>query len=471
MTLINKTMDIKSILGAAPLAVSSPRSVADISVVSAIPKNARPTDAEKLAKVYDLATKGLTFKFALIEPQLIANRRMEQVYDIGLRIYELNQSIMLHDMQDVFFILTEDDLRALSSAADETLRGDAILSPINLFESFGKVSVISVRASNKFYAQFGQSYTLQNLHWSEQKVLNSLDPKLSAKVQERLRDIPVDERGGPLVLKLALDFIIDVGEEGLHSLNESIRTLKLTDFPGENVSKAASFLRGTLMVLKNCDAAPPNHTLFTLLFSFFKTASTKDFSDYISTLQTNQREGLSKMTLEDLLTKADRYYDSLYRLNKWVAAKKDPESVFYVRKKTDENGDSSDLSKVVCFKCKALGHYANKCPLKNGPKEGHGGKPLPVPTFDRKPPGKDQPHERVSSSGQKEFWCGHCSVWCSHKKGDTSCPKYKPPSGAANLVDGGSNAGTSNVTTNAGSGATPTVGLVTPVSRLARTGI
>jgi hypothetical protein len=341
------------------------------------------------------------------------------------------------------------------------------LSPINLFDSFGKVSVDSVRASNKFYAQFGQSYTLQNLHWSEQKILNSLDPKLSAKVQERLRDIPVDERGGPLVLKLALDFIIDVGEEGLHSLNESIRTLKLTDFPGENVSKAASFLRGTLMVLKNCDAAPPMHTLFTLLFSLFKTASTKDFSDYISTLQTNQREGLSKMTLEDILTKADRYYDSLYRLNKWVAAKKDPESVFYVSKKHDEKGDSRDLSKIVCYKCKALGHYANKCPLKNGsgPKEDQ--KPLPVPTLDRKPPGKDQPHERVSSAGKKEYWCGHCSVWCTHKKGDVSCPKYKPPPTANLVVDGGSSS--SNLPTNVASG--PTVGIVTPVSRLVRTGV
>ena len=44
--------------------------------------------------------------------------------------------------------------------------------------------------------------------------------------------------GGPLVLKLMLDIIMDIDDSALRALTQSLQTLRLKDIPGENVCTA-----------------------------------------------------------------------------------------------------------------------------------------------------------------------------------------------------------------------------------------
>jgi hypothetical protein len=44
--------------------------------------------------------------------------------------------------------------------------------------------------------------------------------------------------------------------------------------------------------------------------------------------------------------------------------------------KLQNNPPQKDISKVMCFKCKNMGHYANKCPTKNKAEETAKSKPF-----------------------------------------------------------------------------------------------
>ena len=57
------------------------------------------------------------------------------------------------------------------------------------------------------------------------------------------------EMGGPLVLKMMLDIIMDVDDSALRALTQSLQTLHLKDVPGENVFTAVSYLKGALLLL------------------------------------------------------------------------------------------------------------------------------------------------------------------------------------------------------------------------------
>ena len=60
------------------------------------------------------------------------------------------------------------------------------------------------------------------------------------------------ESGGLLFLKLMLDTIMDVDDIDLRVLTQILQILHLKDVPGENVRTTVSYLKGVLLLLKNC---------------------------------------------------------------------------------------------------------------------------------------------------------------------------------------------------------------------------
>ena len=64
------------------------------------------------------------------------------------------------------------------------------------------------------------------------------------------------EAGGPLVLKLALDIVMDIDDSALQSLTQNLQSLRMKDVPGENVGVVVSYLKGALLLLGNCGKIP-----------------------------------------------------------------------------------------------------------------------------------------------------------------------------------------------------------------------
>ena len=56
--------------------------------------------------------------------------------------------------------------------------------------------------------------------------------------------------------KLMLDIVMEVEDSALCSLVQSLQTLRMKDIEGENVRTAVSYLKGALLLLKNCAELP-----------------------------------------------------------------------------------------------------------------------------------------------------------------------------------------------------------------------
>jgi len=90
--------------------------------------------------------------------------------------------------------------------------------------------------------------------WSSNRCLNTCNDALHNKVRERLVGVSELESGGPIVLKKMLDSIMDIDNAKLISLTESLETLRIKDVAEDNVETVMNYLKGTLLLLKNCSA-------------------------------------------------------------------------------------------------------------------------------------------------------------------------------------------------------------------------
>ena len=112
------------------------------------------------------------------------------------------------------------------------------------------------RVSNIFYSQHGQENSIENLTSSNDRILNTCEETLRNKILEGMVGTNEMESGGPLVLKIMLDIIICFDNSALRALTQCMQTLRLKDFPGDNVCTSASYLKGALLLLQNCSNLP-----------------------------------------------------------------------------------------------------------------------------------------------------------------------------------------------------------------------
>jgi len=109
----------------------------------------------------------------------------------------------------------------------------------------------SIRMSNRYYADYGALFTVENLSWSADRILQTCDETLRDKVREGLVGVSTLEGGGPIGLKLMLDVVMDIDDSSLRSLTQGIQTLRLKDVPGEIFGTVVLYLKGAIMLLQN----------------------------------------------------------------------------------------------------------------------------------------------------------------------------------------------------------------------------
>ena len=198
------------------------------------------------------------------------------VYNLHMRIEALSKALTFFDMHDVFQIVPEhtvdqiraqlqhlfqcqQDLSTTSTAllADSTntalldaktaavtaeqvasIQLDAIdIEASDLLTTFKTIDTATIRQSNRYYAEFGATYTVENLVWSSERILAACDDELRDKVREQLVGVSPLENGGPLVLKMMLDIVMNVDDAALRLLVQSIQSLRMKDIAGENVGR------------------------------------------------------------------------------------------------------------------------------------------------------------------------------------------------------------------------------------------
>ena len=119
------------------------------------------------------------------------NNSLKGVYDVEKRMIELEKAIADNDMNDVFTVASEMELDPATSDYKPT----ATATKLNLFIDFHKVDLDTVKQYNAYIMLYGPSYMVQNLTWGSEKILNSCNAELKAKITENIYKLPVEQRG------------------------------------------------------------------------------------------------------------------------------------------------------------------------------------------------------------------------------------------------------------------------------------
>lgn len=388
-------------------------------------------DKKSYYKVRDNAIKGMTTKFTHLKSidEKASIEHFEAVYSVITRFEDLSNQMIKNDLIDVFSIPSS---FVLNSSNDYVPSSTA--TPIQLFSDAKQVDLDTVRHANAYYLKFGADYHGENIVWSGEKILNSCDTDLRDKLVECTRNWPEEHKGGPTYLKLLLSLVLSTTEKSLRSLTDKLSKLVITDFPGENVTKAVSFIRGVILILNDNQSLPSD--LISLTLRIFKASTCEVFKLHVTNMDSLVELGVKTYDLDTLLTNLDQKYLELLGRSEWTptSTTKDQGSSFLA------DGSGKEMLKIICFNCGGLGHGTNNCSkplndeeinlrkeimLKYGqtPKSDKGrsdrygsNKPRdPLKT----PPRRNEPHEKMFN-GVKKFWCGKsgCRSWTDHSSSE-----------------------------------------------------
>jgi len=159
---------------------------------------------------------------------------------------------------------------------------DVNITPINLVKNFKEVDVSSICQINTYCVKYGNTYSVKNIAWSGDRILGTFNDVLRDKSREGLIGVSEPEAGGPLVFNMILDIVTDFEDSALRSLMQSLQHLRLVDVPGKHVGTVVSYLKGSLMMLQNCDEVPTD--TLGLLNKVVCSADCGEFSEYMKSM-------------------------------------------------------------------------------------------------------------------------------------------------------------------------------------------
>jgi hypothetical protein len=134
----------------------------------------------------------------------------------------------------------------ISTAANDK----GALSMRSLLANYSTMTVNECHASVEHYPLYSQAYHLQNLDWSHEMFERSCEDDLRNKILEKSMDIPAILMFGPTFLALVMHEVMSTAEESIRALTSRITNMKLTNFKGEDSTKAASQLRDTIAAIE-----------------------------------------------------------------------------------------------------------------------------------------------------------------------------------------------------------------------------
>ena len=470
-------MDFASILGVIPRVA---RTVQEVTAAGVSVKKERrcklsTSDQLKLSKA---AREGGSDKFSFFESTGSLGSDFKCVYDLHMRVEALSKALTFYDMTDVYQVLPEatvldlerklqavhacqaeesriesalissptdgnllSELNAIQASLQTSTQNlqDTPIATTNLIQSFKNVDEATIKRSNSYYARYGASWSVENLSWSADYILNTCEDSLRDKVREGLVGVNELENGGPLVLKKMLDIVMNVDDAALRSLTEGLQSLRMKDVPGENVGTVVSYLKGALLLLQNCSAIPTD--AMGLLNDVMSSADCSEFTNYMQSIYFASKRTGTVGDYMEYLDVAEAEYRTLYRKGKWTKASTPQESGFVGDGDATEGaryrggpgrgsdgpgrgGSGRGHTRKRCHNCGKVGHLSRSCWAPGGGAEGQGPGPNRAhtrtstqgdnfPGVDdagiRNPPRPGEPRERTLPSGTEVKWCGLCA--------------------------------------------------------------
>jgi hypothetical protein len=193
---------------------------------------------EKLNELFERAiSKSLPTVFSVMDLKIADPDKLEETYDLEMIIAQARAHHIKYDMHDVFTIVKPN--------TDITKH-----EFVNLYENYSMLTTEEVATSNEWYATMTEDpdnkHFLQNLKLTYEHLNINTNDNLVSKINETYFSYPDEQRGGPLFFKITMDSLQNNSEESAEYLISTVKSLKLTNFDGENVEKVVSLIRGAV---------------------------------------------------------------------------------------------------------------------------------------------------------------------------------------------------------------------------------
>ena len=91
--------------------------------------------------------------------------------------------------------------------------------------------------------------------------------------------------------------------------------MSLKEFKGENIQTVVSVVKGAVSILNNNEVLSSD--LLEIIFEIMKISSTDNVNTFVTTMETNHREDVKNLTIEDLLLRVQTKYNEIRANNKW----------------------------------------------------------------------------------------------------------------------------------------------------------
>ena len=322
-----------------------------------------------LLRHQEAIVKGLPNKFKLLvdfDPDAPMDA-LKNVYSVENLVSALKRSFASNGMLSEFMIPST--MEYTNATGYQTFVPGASATQINLFHHYGETELLRIKQFCAFLSKFGPSYQLENLQWGAEKILNSCEDNLRDKILEITKDFSEFETGSIVVYKVMMTLVISSTSAAIRTLTKKLETLKLTDFDGENVSTATSFVRGAVALMKSNKAVPTD--IEDMTFTIFKYCSTEDFVSHVNFLS-NLRlykglQSIDNMSYDGILLSLENKYTDLKGQEKWMAKITPTESALVGYDRHSNPGGNGSTpgqdtrNKNPCFNCEKPGCTPKTC--------------------------------------------------------------------------------------------------------------
>jgi hypothetical protein len=302
--------------------------------------------SKELMTISDKAQTGTTSKLSMIDYSKIGvDSKDDSLFQNNLEIETFIEKFEIHcgtfEMIELFneFPVLQEPLDEHLDGADRFREGKTI-NLLDKWDRIGDDKDISLRDIadtihwiKKFATSDSEAY-LQDLSWTHNYLLRSMDTELSEAVTSCLKhDFTLEEGGGPLTFAIMIDKCINLSEEAIEALKTSITSYDIKNVKGENVSTVCRRFLYALKRLKSNNAITPS--LLKSLFKVFQTTSVPDFNAFVAHWSRDlTRRNAVRPDFREILTEVENLYKNLLASGEWTGVnQKGNDSAFQAEEK------------------------------------------------------------------------------------------------------------------------------------------
>ena len=279
----------------------------------------------------------------------------------------LQAHMVMCDFEDVNTIVAPVNVQHSARIEDRTY--DVIEDHAHLTPQLVANSIVW----NKLWA--APQHKLENLELVFSFFESNADPSLWEKCIEQCNEFDELERGGPLMIFLALDRIQRRTEDVLKHVQAMFKTIRIKDIPGENIDEITTLTKTTHKLLAGASSDARKHlpdNFSEQLLDVLQTSSVRAFNLVFSDLKRDcktqaalHRREADYPTMHQLTALAESTYLDLIQQNKWVKTppRERPSGFAALPSSSGRSPGKKNPRGWKCILCGSEYHLWRQCPV------------------------------------------------------------------------------------------------------------